>query len=58
MNVTFFFFFLVFLGLNLRHMESPMLGAELELQLPAYTTATTTWDPSHIWDLHPSSSQG
>ena len=23
----------------------------------AYTTATATWDPSHIWDLHHSSWQ-
>ena len=33
-------------------MKVPRLGAELELQLPAYTTATATWDPSHICDLH------
>ena len=26
------------------HMEVPRLGVELELQLPAYTTATATWD--------------
>ena len=25
-----------------------MLGVESELQLLAYTTATATWDPSHI----------
>ena len=30
---------------------------ELELQLLAYTTATATWDPSHICDLHCSSWQ-
>ena len=28
-----------------------MLGVESELQLPAYTTATATWDPSCICDL-------
>ena len=37
-------------GLHLQHMEVPRLGAELELQLPAYTTATATWDLSHAWD--------
>ena len=43
--------------LHLRHMEVPRLGAELELQLPAYATATATWDPSLICDLHHSSWQ-
>ena len=28
------------------------LGVESELQLPAYTTATATLDPSNICDLH------
>ena len=28
-----------------------------ELQLPPYTTATATWDPSHICDLHHSPQQ-
>ena len=32
-------------------MEVPRLGTELELQLPAYTTATATPDPSHVCDL-------
>ena len=32
-------------------MEVPGLGVESELQLPAYTTATTTPDPSLICDL-------
>ena len=36
-------------------MEAPRLGAELELQLPAYTTATR--DLSRICDLHHSSQQ-
>ena len=31
-------------------MEVPRLGVELELQLPAYTTATATWDPSRTCD--------
>ena len=39
------------------HIEVPRLGVKLELQLPAYTTATTTWDPSHICNLHRSSRQ-
>ena len=30
----------------------PRLEMESELQLPAYTTATAKWDPSHICDLH------
>ena len=34
-----FFFLFVFLGLHPWHMEVPRLGAELELHLPAYTTA-------------------
>ena len=32
-------------------------GVELELQLPAYTTATATKDPSHVCDLYHSSHQ-
>ena len=40
-----------FLGPHLWHMEVPALGVESELQLPDYTTATATWDPSHICDL-------
>ena len=33
-------------------MEVPRLGVESELQLLAYTTATATWDPSGICDIH------
>ena len=51
----FFFFFLVFLGPYLWPLEVPKLGVKMELQLPAYTTATATWDPSFISDLHHSS---
>ena len=40
-----------------RHMEVPGLGVELELQLPAYTTATATLDPSCVFNLHHSSWQ-
>ena len=39
-------------------MEVPRQGVELELQLPAYTTATATWDPSRFCDLCCSSWQG
>ena len=38
-------------------MEILRLGVQLELQLPAYTTATATLDPSCICDLHHSSWQ-
>ena len=51
------FFLFVFLGPNPRHMEVPRLGVESELWLQAYTTATATWDPSHICDLHHRSQQ-
>ena len=47
----------VFLGPYLWHMEVPRLGVELELQPPAYTTATARWDPSHICNLHHRSRQ-
>ena len=50
-----FFFFFVFLGPHLWHMEVPRLGGKLELQLPAYATATARGDPSLICDLHHSS---
>ena len=54
-----FFFFSVFCFLELHswYMEVPRLGAELELQLPTYTTGTGTPDPSRIFDLHHSSRQ-
>ena len=38
-------------------MEVPRLGVQPELQLLAYTTATTTPDPSSVCDLHHSSRQ-
>ena len=64
MDFSFFFFvfFVLFvclfvLGQHLWHMEVPRLGVELQLQLPAYTTATAAQDPSHICDLHHSSGQ-
>ena len=50
-------FLFCFLGLHPRHMEVPSLGVKSELQLPAYITATATWDLSLICDLHHSSQQ-
>ena len=50
LSLSLFFFFL---GPNPQHMEVPRLGIKLELQLPAYTTATQ--DPSCVCDLHGSS---
>ena len=38
-------------------MEVPRLGVQLELQLPAYTTATAMWDLNHVCYLHHSSRQ-
>ena len=46
-QTIFFFFFFVFLGPYLRHMEVSRLGVELELQQPAYTTATATYTAAH-----------
>ena len=48
----FFFFFLIFLGLYLWYMEVPRLGVKSRCSCLAYTTATATWDPGHICDLH------
>ena len=42
----FHFFFFFFSHLHLRHMEVLRLGVISELQLPSYTTATATPDPS------------
>ena len=51
--VIFTFSFLsFFLGPHLWHMEVPRLGVQLELQLPVYTIATATPDPSCICDLY------
>ena len=38
-------------------MEVRRLGVKLELQLLAYTTATSIQDQSHVCDLHHSSRQ-
>ena len=39
------FFFLVFLGSHMWHMEVPRVGVQSELQLPAYTIGTAMPDP-------------
>ena len=55
-----FLSFFGFLGLHLwQRMNIPRLGVELELQPPAYTTATATATPlpSHICNLHYGSQQ-
>ena len=39
------------------HLKVPRLAVKSELWPPAYTTATTTSDPSHVCDLHHSSQQ-
>ena len=54
-SLEFFSFF--FLGPHPQHMEVPRLEVQLELQLPAYTTATATPDLSRVFDLHHSSWQ-
>ena len=51
------FFFLLFRA-ALVAMEVPRLEVKLELRLLVYTTATATWDPSRICNLHHSSWQG
>ena len=38
-------------------MKVPRLGVESELQLPACSTATATWDLRYVCDLHCSSWQ-
>ena len=43
------------LGVHPWHMEFPRLGVKSELQLPAYTTATATWDLSCVCNLYHSS---
>ena len=46
------FLFLAFFTPHLWQSEVPRVRVESELQLPAYTTATATQDPSSIWDPH------
>ena len=45
----------VFLGPPPQQMEVPRLGVQSERQLPACATATATWGPSCVCDLHHSS---
>ena len=55
----FFSFFLSFVlcrAATMAYGGSPARG-QLELQLPAYTTATKTWDLSRVCDLHHNSQQ-
>ena len=47
-----FLIFLLFLEPYPWRMEVPGQGVELELQLPAYTTATATPNPGRIYNLH------
>ena len=51
----FFFFFFCLLGPRPWRMEVSRLGVNLELKLPAYTTATAMQDLSHVFSLHHSS---
>ena len=57
-NKSFFSFLFCFPGPHLWHMEVLGLGVKSELQLPAYTTARSMRDLSHICDLLHSSQQG
>ena len=50
--LCYFFFFFSFLGPHPRHMEVPRLWVQLELQLPAYVTATAMPDPSRNTTAH------
>ena len=45
MGMFFSFFLFFFLELHPWHMEVPRIGAESELELPVYTTATAIQDP-------------
>ena len=51
------FSFSSFFRPHLQHMGVPGLWVKLELQLPAYATATAIWDLSCICNLHHSSLQ-
>ena len=46
-----------FLGLHMLHVEVPRLGVKSELRLLAYATATATWNPNQVCNLHHSSQQ-
>ena len=53
---SYFFFLLLFRAVPAAY-EVPSLGVQLELQLPAYATATATRNPSRVCDVHHSSWQ-
>ena len=46
------FFFFLFRAALAAALAVPGLGVKLGLQLPAYTTATATWDLSCVCGLH------
>ena len=45
-----FFIFLLFRAAPEAYIEVPRLGANSELRLVAYPTATAMWDPSRAYD--------
>ena len=55
--VLFIDLFFCFLGSHVWHVEVPRPGVQSEVQLPGYTTATATRDPSRICKLCHSSQQ-
>ena len=55
-DFLFFTFVLLFRAIPVAYVIS-RAGVELELQLPACTAATATWDPSCVCNLHHSSHQ-
>ena len=55
--MAFYLLIFCFLGPHPWHLEVPRLGVQLELQLPAYTTATAIQDLSRICNLHHSPQQ-
>ena len=57
LHVHLFFLKIFFFGVHLQHMEVPRLKVESEMQLPAYTTATSMSDWSCACNLHHSSGQ-
>ena len=56
-NFSMMYFLFSSLGSHLQHMDVPRPGVELELQLPAYTTAKATYDLSHVCNLYHGSQQ-
>jgi len=57
LTVFLFFFFLLFTAAPVVYSISQARSRESELQLPACTTATATWNPSLVCNLHHSSRQ-